>query len=452
MPTVKQLQAILPPIQNREKIITQEQETEDIVNEILDCHKAFAGHYNRIAKYFEGREPERNVFEFINRNFRYREETGLNQTTASPAVILELATSTGVDCKHMSLFAAGVLDALRRARKIDKNTELLYRFVAYDNSNEAKHVFPVLVNRTGAEIWMDCAPVKTPGQAPKKRFFNDRAVFPTFVLDISIEPMALTRLSGIGTSYTTQDDKLTCVGAIDVLSYSAEAQDIIKTVLSFLPEGGLKNFVTNLISDPSEAFKALFGQRYYPSGQYALGEWYLRNILGKFDIQNRGQVPDEIVPQASQFWTLALGVPVSSTDHIDQLAISAAAYKSWANGFFSYVPDVQAERASKIVKQIAIPPSVRNSTIQLNKFAAIPYIFPLFDLPLTNQTAGKYFTGTHPITNQKIVNGYPTNAGSGDIILNDGTGQGAQGPGSGVSWGKIAIIAAAGFLAYKILK
>ena len=118
----------LPPYTKKTVTINRNQTVGDIVNEVLAAHKIFANDYDSIAAYFDhgsNLDIAKNLFYFLKQNVRYKVESEENQTTKSPAALLETAQG---DCKHYAGFIAGVLDALkRRGRKID----WFYRFASY---------------------------------------------------------------------------------------------------------------------------------------------------------------------------------------------------------------------------------------------------------------------------------------------------------------------------------
>lgn len=172
----------LPPYSNREQIITGNQGVVDIIKEVLNAHEVFLGDYDAIAVDFRRSSVEKTckaLFDFCKRNIVYEIETYEDQTTRSPAAIIEIGCG---DCKHYAGFIAGVLDALKRnGEKIEWN----YRFASYDLFNKTPgHVF-VVVKDKGREIWVD----------PVLEQFNER-LEPAYITDKRVSGM-LTRISGI---------------------------------------------------------------------------------------------------------------------------------------------------------------------------------------------------------------------------------------------------------------
>lgn len=175
----------LPPFSNNAQVVTGEQSVSDIIREVLDCHEAFASHYDQIFTAFDSSTVPgiaRKLFDFCKANIRYRVEGEEKQTTRSPAAILSMGPGQGGDCKHYALFIGGVLDSFRRS---GVPIRWGYRFASYSqNSRVPQHVFVVVYDTP--ELWVD--PVLPAFNFKKKYFFH---------LDKTPVNM-LTRLSGIG--------------------------------------------------------------------------------------------------------------------------------------------------------------------------------------------------------------------------------------------------------------
>ena len=175
----------LPPYTKKTVTINRNQTVGDIVNEVLAAHKIFANDYDSIAAYFDhgsNLDIAKNLFYFLKQNVRYKVESEENQTTKSPAALLETAQG---DCKHYAGFIAGVLDALkRRGRKID----WFYRFASYNLFDQLPgHVFVVL-KENNREYWID----------PVLKTFDEK-LQPVYTLDRRPNKIfMLERISGIG--------------------------------------------------------------------------------------------------------------------------------------------------------------------------------------------------------------------------------------------------------------
>ena len=174
---------ILPPFQNKQNVILENQNVSDIITGILNTHDKYAKQYDKIYKYFIGEDLQQtgqNIFNFLKANVPYFIESNEFQYLKSPASIV----CTKGDCKSYALFACGILDAFRRNEHAD--LEVIYRFASYDAFNKTpEHVFCV-VREYGKEYWID----------PVLDRFNQRKE-PYFYKDKKLNTMALVGLSGI---------------------------------------------------------------------------------------------------------------------------------------------------------------------------------------------------------------------------------------------------------------
>jgi len=174
----------LPAFRGNKQVIKKDQNTADIMNEVYKAHQIFAADYNLLTDYFSAADPvqlAKQVFKFCKDNIEYRIESEDLQTTRSPSGILFLKHG---DCKHYAAMSAGILDAIRRQRKL--NYQLAYRFASYELLDSMPaHVFVVMTWK-GQEYWID----------PVLKNFNQRKPQPTFSTDKKI-PMALIRISGL---------------------------------------------------------------------------------------------------------------------------------------------------------------------------------------------------------------------------------------------------------------
>lgn len=174
----------LDSFKNNQKIISYDQSTNDIINAILKQHNKSERDYDKLFYFFDcGNyyDTAKKVFNFLKNNIKYQIEPDELQTVKTPAAIL--ATKNG-DCKHMSLFIAGILDSYRR--NTGEIFDLCYRFAAYDGSRTPEHVFVVINPGTNDEIWCDAVLDN----------FNEKKE-PNFYKDKKINNMALMALSGI---------------------------------------------------------------------------------------------------------------------------------------------------------------------------------------------------------------------------------------------------------------
>jgi len=174
---------ILPPFQNKQNVILENQNVSDIITGILNTHNKYAKQYDKIYRYFIAEDLEqtgRNIFDFLKANVPYFIESNEFQYLKSPASIV----STKGDCKSYALMSCGLLHAF--ARNENPDLEVSYRFASYDPYNKTpEHVFCV-VKEYGKEYWID----------PVLDRFNQRKD-PYFYKDKKLNTMALVGLSGI---------------------------------------------------------------------------------------------------------------------------------------------------------------------------------------------------------------------------------------------------------------
>lgn len=147
----------LPPYKGNKKLIVKRQDSREIMNEITRMHGICSPQYDVICKnHWQGTvlETAKGLFNFCKNNIPYNEETMYSQSVKHPAAIIAEAHTHGGDCKHYASYIVGVCDALRRA---GKPIMAYYRFAAYNpnDCNSPGHVFAVIVNENGKEIWCD---------------------------------------------------------------------------------------------------------------------------------------------------------------------------------------------------------------------------------------------------------------------------------------------------------
>lgn len=111
----------LQPYRGHIKDVVDFQDETDIINEMLNAHRRWASEYDKISDYFLKSDLYATceaLWEFL-KSLPYKVESEELQTVKSPAAILTDDAAGGRDCKHYSLFAAGVLDSLRRKGRLD---------------------------------------------------------------------------------------------------------------------------------------------------------------------------------------------------------------------------------------------------------------------------------------------------------------------------------------------
>jgi hypothetical protein len=184
MVAINKLRAVLPPFKNETTVIVDKQSTNDIINGVLEKHRQYETDYDNIYRFFYTGDIYttcKQIWEFCKYNLQYVVESENLQSVKSPAAILQPGGT--VDCKHYSLFIAGILDAIQANQ--NESWVWCYRFASYDNNRSPEHVF-VVVKDNGSEIWID----------PVLGSFDER-LKPTYFKDKNT--MSLVSISGIGT-------------------------------------------------------------------------------------------------------------------------------------------------------------------------------------------------------------------------------------------------------------
>ncbi len=159
------------------KKIVSNQNSSDIMKELLEADKLYYDQYKKLAPYFDNKNNvtvANNIFDFLKKNIKYVIESEARQTTKSPAILLH--TKQG-DCKNYSNFAAGIFRVLGIPYK--------YRFASYKYTDpRPSHVYIVYKDNDGKDRIFD-AVLNTLGQEARYKHIIDK------------KPMALVRLSGI---------------------------------------------------------------------------------------------------------------------------------------------------------------------------------------------------------------------------------------------------------------
>lgn len=172
----------LPPFRAQKQLINPTQDTKDIEAQLLAVHKRYEADYDRIYKYFDTGdvyETSRLIWSFLKHNLIYHAESIDEQSSKSPSAILQ--PGENIDCKHYSLFAAGILDAIKR--NTGDAWEWAFRFASDKSKKYATHVFVVVFDGNN-EIWID--PVLTN--------FDQRK---NWIYEKDVSPMALFHISGV---------------------------------------------------------------------------------------------------------------------------------------------------------------------------------------------------------------------------------------------------------------
>jgi len=180
------LLGILSPFGNSKSMIVENQTTKDIMHQIIETHKRYKSDYDKISdQFWKGsvKATCKYLFDFLKTNVKYDVEPDYRQSVKSPAAILSTGryANGGNDCKHFSLFQAGIYDSLsRKGHKID----WCFRFANYKLFQTTPHHVFVVVKINGVEYWCD----------PVLNTWNQRKPY----INKIDRKMALYSISGIG--------------------------------------------------------------------------------------------------------------------------------------------------------------------------------------------------------------------------------------------------------------
>ena len=324
----------VPVYEGREEVIVKRQSTNTIINEVLDAHTVFSPDYDLLVKNYSFKKSvpiEDQLFNFLKKNLHYNAEPSDYQSTRSPAGIVELGKekNIGLDCKHYSGYTAGVLDALNRQAGYRK-WDWYYRFASYDNNPAPGHVFVVVKNKSGGELWID----------PVLSRINQRFPGPWYQTDKTVDTM-LVRLSGINKKKIGCPDCggscgiAGCIGATGITASEVQTQSTgqqkIETVGTALEVAGAATAATVVGAVPgaiiaavgavvSEAGK-LFGSSWVYNNEVRwLIQFYQYHVLGNGNVTSDNHVNQALLNPALAWFFAVLGVPVYDRTSINILA------------------------------------------------------------------------------------------------------------------------------------
>ena len=177
----------LSPFKNNLVKITEYQQTDDIIKELLKGHEKWAKEYDKISDRFWKGNLIRScqyVFNYLKNNVKYKIEPDTRQSIKSPAAIFATGNTGYNDCKHYSSVFGGLIDSWNRKKYC--KADWCYRFANYKLlSTNPHHVF-VVIKKNGNEIWCDAV-------------LNSFNFHKPYYNKIDKKPnMALYQISGIG--------------------------------------------------------------------------------------------------------------------------------------------------------------------------------------------------------------------------------------------------------------
>lgn len=190
MVSIEKIRQLLPPYKGKQVLITNNQDTKDIINLMVNSHLEYKEDYDQISHLFDlwdVYDACAAIWNFLKFQLFYKAEPIDYQSAANPSAIVH--TGFTVDCKHLSLFSAGVVDSLCRLYEFPGTWA--FRFVSESRNKDITHVF-VVVFVDGKEIWID----------PVLSTFDQRRDY-TFIKDRKIKSSqiaGLYKISGLGQS------------------------------------------------------------------------------------------------------------------------------------------------------------------------------------------------------------------------------------------------------------
>lgn len=193
MVSVNTLLNNLPVFKGDKELIAGRQRMKHIKALMQEAHQEYAPDYDGIVGFFkQGPGLPKQLFDFVQKNIRYEVQDEDFQSVESPAAIL--AQGEG-DCKHYASFIAGILDAANREGRY--RYPWVFRFGTWKGKNMG-HVFVVVKDAQGGEIWIDPAPIDNILGGQTARYFNDRLSIPDKYVDVKPKDMGLYKVSGPG--------------------------------------------------------------------------------------------------------------------------------------------------------------------------------------------------------------------------------------------------------------
>ena len=255
-------------------------------------------------RYYKTIPLEEQLFDFCKKNLHYNVESEKDQTTRSPAGIIQLGKdpSYGVDCKHYAGYIAGCLDAWNR-KAGTQEYDWCYRFASYDQERAPGHVF-VVTKYDDGELWIDPVLGSLDKRYPDPTYFSDKK--PTGMLK---------RLSGVSNISQRGIPGLTvgkckCDEPKKVGATGGQVASTLSSLVPIVDNVPVVGTIAGYVLEAGSLVASIFGSKYSSSSQVRwLTCFYEKHVLGLHTSSDNDVNAKNVVP--SQLWfSTVLGVPV----------------------------------------------------------------------------------------------------------------------------------------------
>jgi hypothetical protein len=295
-----------PPV-----LVVENQTVKDIIALIKYKHLKCADDYDKISNLFwKGNiyDTAEALWNFAKKNIYYTIESEDIQTVSAPAVILNRGFG---DCKHYSLFIAGILSSLQRK---GKPVEWSYRFASYSILDPTPgHVFVIVKDMDGSEIWID----------PVLDEFNFHKPY-VYGVDKTVSTGRVGSLGAIHSVYVMRPTKgLSQLRGSEVVGAMTTAQtgQIIEKVAPSLAAIPVVGWIAAGVGTLGGFFLATFGSNYLASTQVRwLDQLFEYFVLNRPGVTSDNKVTESNIPMAHNWFATVLGVPVYDRLRFNSLA------------------------------------------------------------------------------------------------------------------------------------
>jgi hypothetical protein len=295
-----------------EMMLIDRQDTDDIIEAILNKHEACIGDYDKFAYLFDGGTvPDicKRLYDFCRRYLVYNIESTKAQYTSKPATILQRGYS---DCKCYALFCGGVLDALSRS---GEPINWAFRFASYKLfTKKPYHVF-IVVKYQGQEIFID--PVfstfnyRKPGMWLQDYNVNVR---PAAIAGMSCDQAGRLNVLSDGQTCFPQDGFRERSDGLMTDSMGATTSQTGSQIMSVSRDLGAIPVVGWIAEDAGLVvgfFLKIFGSNYSTSNDVRwLTEKYQFYVLGDSSATSNHHVNEANTANAQKWFSYVVGVPV----------------------------------------------------------------------------------------------------------------------------------------------